>query len=157
MSKELMTERIMYSSSLNFEPLNIDYAATRKVVKKALEKYRMFLLSEKKEYHPRITSDFSFTPPTRTNQFHSSTESAAIANIDRERERSAYIETISNAVNRLELLERTLLIRRYLTKEDIYDFEIYPELGLGKTKYHSVKNQAMVNLALVLKIEVYKE
>lgn len=141
---------------IDIKPLNIDRKATKKTVETVLKKYRIFLLSEDIEKHPQITPSYSLVPPSKTNTFYSTTESAAIENVDRQRERSEYLTRILNAVNRLEYIERALLIQRYMTKEEVYDYEVYMELGLGKTKYNSVKNDAMIRLAIALNIEIYE-
>jgi ArpU family phage transcriptional regulator len=143
---------------IDIDPIEIDRSATKKAAQRALEKYQMFLLSSNEEWQPKITGNYSFeVPATRTNQIYSATENIAIENVDRQRERAEYISTIAKAVNRLKDLERAILISRYFTKTDVGDLEIYLDLGLGKTKYYSVKSQAMINLAMALNIEVYKE
>lgn len=145
------------NKKLEISPLNIDRKATKNEVKKVLEKYRLFLLAEEQERHPKITSEYSLVPPSKTNKFYSSTERAAIENVDRENERSEYITTISAAVNRLDFSERAILIQRYLTKGEVYDFEVYNDLGFSERKYYRLKNRAFNNLAFALKIEVYKD
>jgi ArpU family phage transcriptional regulator len=143
---------------LEFMLPEIDRDATKKAVEAALEKYRLFLLTLRLDQLPRVTQQYSLdVPPSNTNKFHSSTEEMAIRNADYERERSEYIKRVTLAVNRLSYWERAIIIRRYMTEEDVYDYEIYNELGMSERKYYRIKSRAFYKFAFALKIEVYKK
>lgn len=142
---------------LEFELSKIDRDKTKKKVEGALEKYRMMLLTQELELLPKVTQSFSLEMPSRTNQFHSSTENAAIGNADYEKERSEYIRRISMAVNRLGYKERAILIRRYMTEEDIFDYQVYSDLHMSERTYHRHKSNAFYKLAFALRLEVYEE
>ena len=64
----------------------VETKQTKKNVEKALEKYRIMLLTQELDRLPKVTQDFSIVPPAKTNKFYSSTEDAAVANADYERE-----------------------------------------------------------------------
>ena len=134
----------------------IDRAATKRAVEAALEKYRVYLLTLRLDEMPRVTQCYSLVPAP-SNQFRSSTESIAIRNVDYEREREEYIRRITSAVNRLSKWERAIIVRRYMSWEDVYDYEVYPELGMSERKYYRLKSRAFYKLAFALKIEVYRE
>ncbi|MBY6269489.1 ArpU family phage packaging/lysis transcriptional regulator [Parageobacillus thermoglucosidasius] len=142
---------------LEFVLPEIDRDATKKAVEAALEKYRIFLLTHSLDKLPKVTQQYSLVPPSNTNKFHSSTEEMAISNADYERERSEYIKRIAMAVNRLGYWERAILIRRYMTENDVYDYEIYNDFGMSERKYYRIKSRAFYKLAFALKIEVYKK
>jgi ArpU family phage transcriptional regulator len=143
---------------LEFMLPEIDRDATKKAVEAALERYRLFLLTLRLDQLPRVTQQYSLdVPPSNTNKFHSSTEEMAIRNADYERERSEYIKRITLAVNRLSYWERAIIIRRYMTEDDVYDYEIYNDLGMSERKYYRIKSRAFYKLAFALKIEVYKK
>lgn len=136
----------------------IDWKKTRKNAEKAIEKYRIYLLSIDAERIPKITASYSLVPPTNTNTFHSTTEEAAIHNVDYERERTAYIERFVKAVNRLAPKERQAIIMKYLGEEELFDYEVYNELGIGETYYYTKFKPKMLNkLAMALHIEAFKE
>lgn len=59
--------------------------------------------------------------------------------------------------NRLTFQERELIIRRYFSKEDIFDYQTYTELGYSESKYYRIKSDAFYKLAFILRIAVYKE
>jgi ArpU family phage transcriptional regulator len=80
-----------------------------------------------------------------------------IDKVDFERERDEYMEWIRRGVNRLSPRERELIIKRYLSNEEIYDYELYNEMGMSESKYYRIKSRAFYKLAFALKIEVYKK
>ncbi|MEN2465924.1 ArpU family phage packaging/lysis transcriptional regulator [Ornithinibacillus sp. JPR2-1] len=142
---------------MSFELATIDKVATRDAVEKELEKYRMYLLMDPEENEPKITSQFKLVSSTPSNQFHSSTEDTAIKRLDIERKRKEFIRRIQRAVNRLAYQERSLIIQRYLTGDEVYDYEVYNDLGFSESKYYRIKSRAFYKLALILRIEVYIE
>jgi ArpU family phage transcriptional regulator len=142
---------------LSFKLPEIDRGQTQQNVEDAFETYRMYLLTVPEERLPKVTATYSLVPPSNTNAFHSSTEQAVIDKVDKEREREEYIERIRKAVNRLTIREREAVIRKYFGEEELYDYEVYNELGMSETYYHQkFKPRIFYKLALILRIEVYK-
>ncbi len=135
----------------------INREETKLAVENALERYRIYMLTQPEDLQPKTTQQFSFIPLSNTNAFHSSTEQAAVQNVDREIERRNYIKKIQNAINRLGYLERAILILRYMDREEKYDYEVYNQLGMSERKYYRVKGTLFYNFAFALRIEVYKE
>jgi ArpU family phage transcriptional regulator len=134
-----------------------DGEKTKEAVEAALEKYRMYMLTVPDEFLPRVTQTYSLVPPSNTNAFHSSTESAAIKKVDFESERDEYMEKIRRAVNRLNKTERELIIKRYMSIDEPYDYEVYNEMGISESKFYRIREKAFYKLAFALRIEVYKE
>lgn len=61
-------------------------------------------------------------------------------------------------MNRLSPKEREALFIRYLGEVEAYDYEVYNQLGMSESYYHSkYKPRIFYKLALALKIEVYKK
>lgn len=142
---------------MTFNLPEIDREATKRIVETTLENYRMYLLMDPEDMQPKVTSSFKLTPPTNTNKFHSTTEDVAIKRIEMDIKRRRVIRSIERAVNRLNYEERTAIIKRYLTDEDVFDYEVYNELGYSERKYYRIKSRAFYKLAFILRIEVYKE
>jgi ArpU family phage transcriptional regulator len=134
----------------------IDREKTKSAVEEKLEKYRLCLLSLPEEKTPKVTASYSLVPPTNTNGFHSSTEEAAIHKVDQDKERESYIEWIRKGINKLKFKEREIIVKRYLNDEELYDYEIYNQLGMSERKYYRLKARAFYSLAFALKIEVYQ-
>lgn len=135
----------------------IDRTGTRKAVESSLERYQMYLLMDPEDNEPNITSELKLVPVAPSNQFHSSTEDAALRKIDQEIKKAEYIKKIQKAVNRLSYSERAVMINRYLIEDEVYDYEIYNKLGFSETKYYRIKARAFYKLAFILRIEVYEE
>ncbi|MGM7683528.1 ArpU family phage packaging/lysis transcriptional regulator [Cytobacillus sp. Hm23] len=133
----------------------IDAAATKDKVEEAFEKYRRFILSVPEEYLPKVTASYSLVPPSQTNEFHSSTEDAAISKVDFEIEKDEHITKVQRAVNRLSYQERAVIIKSCMTEEDVCDYVVFNEIGLSERTFYRIKKRAYYKLALALRIEVY--
>ncbi|WP_141527152.1 ArpU family phage packaging/lysis transcriptional regulator [Bacillus cereus] len=133
----------------------IDERATVKQSLRALEKYRMLMLSVDDEYLPKVTATYSLTPPSNTNEFHSSTENV-IEFVDRERERDTYMSLLRKGINRIPVESRELIVKKYMGRDELYDFEVYNQMGISKPHFDRKKRKALINLACSLKIEVYQ-
>ncbi|WJP98447.1 ArpU family phage packaging/lysis transcriptional regulator [Macrococcus bovicus] len=143
---------------VNESTVEIDISATRKEVIKLLKKYKRMLHLTAVRCMPSITSNFDYLPADSSKTLNS-LESAAHRNIQKEKlleERDKLTEMINEAVNHLPPDERYIVVKKYLSEENEIDYNIYTDLGVGKTKYHEIKNQAMTMLAFYLGIEVYK-
>jgi ArpU family phage transcriptional regulator len=143
------------SQQLSFVLPEIDRVQTKERIEGLLEEYRMLLLQVELEYLPKVTAGFSLVPPSNTNVFHSSTEDSAIKNVDYQKRREKFLLRIQRAVNRLAYQERGVMIKRYMQQEELYDYEVYNELGMSERKYYRIKSRAFYKLALALKEEVY--
>ena len=143
------------SKQLTFMLPEIDREKTKEKVEQVLEKYRMFLLSVPEEKLPKITANYSLTPPAFTNEFHSPTESAAIDKVDLEKAKEKHIEWVRKAINKLNFKEREMIIKRYLSDEEMYDYQVYNQMGMSERKFYRFKARTFYKLAFALKIEVY--
>ena len=142
---------------MSFVLPEIDRKATQEAVEGAIEKYRFYLMSVPEEKLPQVTPKYTLELPVFSNQFHSSTESIAIERVDEERRRVEYVEFFRRAVNRLNKKEREAFILRYLGEDELYDYEVYNELGMSESYYHQkFKPRIFYKLAFALKIEVLK-
>ncbi|MFD3445587.1 ArpU family phage packaging/lysis transcriptional regulator [Microbacteriaceae bacterium 4G12] len=83
----------MKEAVLNLDMKELDGITSAKKAMRALRKYHMYMLTVDDEYLPKVTPTYSLTPPSCTNQFHSSTEKV-IKFIDREREKEQYMTNI---------------------------------------------------------------
>lgn len=144
-------------SQLAFILPKIDREATKAAVEMTLEKYRIYLLMEPEDKLPKITQTFSLIPPTNTNGFHSSTEDAAIQNVDNKNYRENFLIKVQKAVNRLNRREREIIVKRYMDPEEHFDYQVYNDLGHSERHYHRIKARAFYTLALILRIEVYDQ
>ncbi|MGD7021763.1 ArpU family phage packaging/lysis transcriptional regulator [Rossellomorea vietnamensis] len=134
----------------------IDREKTKAAVESALEKYRFYLLTVPEDKLPKVTASYSLVPPSFSNEFHSSTEQAVMDRIELEIAKSKHIEWVLRGVNRLSKVEREIIYKRYLEDEEIFDYEIYNEIGISERRYYRLKARIFYKLAFLLKIEEYK-
>jgi ArpU family phage transcriptional regulator len=143
---------------LQFKLPEIDRKETQLNVEEAIETYRMYLFTIPDERLPKVTATYSLIPPSNTNGFHSTTEDIAIERADGEKLRDEYVERFRKAINRLSPKEREAVILRYLGDEELFDYEVYNQLGMSESYYHQkFKPRIFYKLALALRIEVYKK
>ncbi|UAL46820.1 ArpU family transcriptional regulator [Sutcliffiella horikoshii] len=140
---------------LSFLMLELDSEKTKEEVEKTLGDYRLMMLTQPEEQLPKITPQYSLTPPTNTNEISSPTEDFVIRKVDREKAIQDFIQKVQKAVNRLCFIERAIIIKAYLDVEKKYHYEVYNDLGLSERHYNRLKSRAIYNLALALKVEVY--
>lgn len=143
------------AKQLTFMLPEIDREKTKAAVESALEKYRFYLLMVPEDKLPKVTATYSLVPPSFSNEFHSSTEQAAIDRVDLEIARNKHIEWVLRGINRLGKMEREVIYRRYLEDEEIFDYEIYNEMGMSERRYYRLKSRIFYKLAFILKIEEY--
>lgn len=141
---------------LQFNLPEIDREQTKVAVEKALGTYRLYSLQVSLDRLPSITASYSLAPAS-SNLPSSSTEQAAIANVDYEQKRIKYINWIASAVNRLSKTERIMIYKRYIQENELFDYQIFAELNMSERNYYRLKSRLFYKLAFALKIEVYKE
>ncbi|UQZ46100.1 DUF1492 domain-containing protein [Bacillus sp. PK3-037] len=135
----------------------IDEEATKLKAEKLLDQYRLYLLQVPDDFLPKVTPTYSIVPPSITNEFHSSTEDAALKRLDWEIQRDKFLKRIQRAVNRLSQRERQIIVMLYMQPEEMYDYEVYAEMDLSQSSYYRVKAKALYRLAFALREEVYKD
>lgn len=135
----------------------IDEEATKLKAEKLLDQYRLYLLQVPDDFLPKVTPTYSIVPPSITNEFHSSTEEAALKRLDWEIQRDKFLKRIQRAVNRLSQRERQIIVMLYMQPEEMYDYEVYAEMDLSQRSYYRVKAKALYRLAFALREEVYKD
>lgn len=140
---------------LQFNLPEIDRDATKLAVEKALEMYRYYSLQVSLNRLPSITASYSLAPAAG-NLPSSSTEQAALDNVEHEEKRMKYMNWIVSAVNRMTKTERRIIYQCYLLDEEMFDYEIYREMNMSERNYYRVKSRLFYKLAFALKIEVYK-
>ncbi|MGG1345996.1 ArpU family phage packaging/lysis transcriptional regulator, partial [Bacillus subtilis] len=133
----------------------INEQVTKLKVEKLLDQYRLYLLQVPDDSLPKITPTYSIVPPSITNEFYSSTEENAIKRLDWEIERNRFLKRIQKAVNRLSLKERQVIVMLYMQQDEMYDYEVYAEMGLSQRSFYRVKAKALYRLAFALREEVY--
>jgi ArpU family phage transcriptional regulator len=147
----------MLAKQLTFMLPEIDRDKTKAAVESALEKYRFYLLMVPEDKLPKITATYSLVPPSFSNEFHSSTEKAVMDRIELDIARNKHIEWVLRGVNRLSKMEREIIYKRYLEDDEVFDYEIYNEIGMSERRYYRLKARIFYKLAFILRVEEYKK
>ncbi|ARQ04384.1 hypothetical protein CA207_11330 [Macrococcoides caseolyticum] len=145
--------------TLLLEIKNLDFIKTRKNVYKLFNKYNRLLCLMPVRSYPSVTQSFSLEPPTTVKNLNK-IELSVSKNIEREQmmlERQQLMDNLHNAIDNLKPDEKYIIVNKYLQEERGIDIDIYTELGIGKTKYYEIKNDAIIRLAFYLGIEEYSE
>lgn len=145
--------------TLLLEIKNLDFIKTRKNVYKLFNKYNRLLCLMPVRSYPSVTQSFSLEPPTTLMDLNK-IESSVAKNIEREQmmiERQQLMDKMHNAIDNLKPDEKYIIVNKYLQEERGIDIDIYTELGIGKTKYYEIKNDAIIRLAFYLGLEEYSE
>lgn len=140
---------------MEFALQTIDREATKHAVEQALEKYRMYSLQMSLDKLPSVTANYSLMPSGKGTA-NSAVEGAALANVAYETKRESFLDWIVKAVNRLNPRERSIIIMRYLSDGEMFDYEVYAELNMSERQYYRIKSRVFYKLAFALKIEVYE-
>ncbi|GGA98677.1 ArpU family transcriptional regulator [Macrococcus hajekii] len=138
--------------------ISIDKKATKRNVIEALKKYNRLLRLQMVRTMPKVTQSFQFIPPSTAKSLNT-IENSVYKNIEREKllkDRDEYISTIHEAVEKLDGDNRYIIVNRYISDDETDDYTIYSDLGVGRTKYYKLKQEAFIQLAFFLGIEVYK-
>ena len=135
---------------------DIDGKRTKREVEKVLSDFRSYSLQESLGQLPSITAKYTLIPPAG-GYTGSSTETAAVNNVDYEINRRKLMDKVIEAVNRLSEKERSIITMRFFGEEELFDYEVYDELGYSHRTYYRIKQSAFYKLALALRIVVYKE
>lgn len=133
----------------------IDNKATLEAIENLLREYRTCLLMVPDVYLPKITANYTLEMPNYSNVKQSSTENAAIKNVDEGIYREKFIKRVVNGLKKLNFLERQLITLAYLTIEPHYNYEIYRKLNISEAKFYRTRTRALYKLALATGEEVY--
>ncbi|MCE4957703.1 ArpU family phage packaging/lysis transcriptional regulator [Macrococcoides caseolyticum] len=145
--------------TLLLEIKNLDFIKTRKNVYKLFNKYNRLLSLMPIRSYPSVTQSFSLAPPSTVMDLNK-IELSVSKNIEREQmmlERQQLMDKLHNAIDNLKPDEKYIIVNKYLQEERGIDIDIYTELGIGKTKYYEIKNDAIIRLAFYLGLEEYSE
>lgn len=135
----------------------IDFDRTKSVVLKYIDEYNFLLALKPIRNEPSVTQGFSFIPPA-TDRTLNTIESAADKNLKRQalmKKRERVMDEFTKVIETLPATYRYIIVKIYLN--GCSDTEVYLDLNISKTNYYKVKKEAIVQLAIYLGIEVYKD
>lgn len=131
----------------------LDRRKTQAAVEAALEKYRIYKTIAFEEREVQVTASYTERFHGGVNVTSDSTARTAIFNVDVQRARQAYCETMDHIVSRLSEKERVLVTERYMKDDDVFDYKIYNHVfdpPVSKDTYTKIRTRAFYKMALAL-------
>ena len=142
--------RCKYLESIHlFDYPELDYKATKREVIKVIGRYKNALNKLYLKSEPRITPQYTIVPPSFTNEFHSSTEDAALWSDTVGKKFKDYVERVNAAVNRV-------VIYRSLIQEQS-DVLIGSEMNYSEFTIRDIRMEGIKQLAYALGVDVYQD
>lgn len=137
--------------------MEIDMSATRRNVEEKLETARIYKHIGFMRRAVRTTAGGEPRYHGNTNTVSNATAQTAVWNVDNEERMRLAYEDVEQAIGRLPDIQQQILRQRYLNSLDgELDYNVCCEVHLSERTYRRVKVKAIINLALALRLEVWK-
>ena len=135
----------------------IDKKKSKKNVTDFLKIYKEILYTFPLINEPDLNEKYQFIQPRTVNEYKSIDKQQ----VQEEREkilsdRDTVLNQVHNAIDKLLPDERYIIVTRYIKGNYKDDFNIYSDLGIGRTNYYKIKDRALIRMSLMLDLEVYK-
>jgi ArpU family phage transcriptional regulator len=142
---------------LSFLSPELDLKRTQEAVETALEKYRLYKLTDFEPREAAITPGYNERFHGNTNVTSDQTASVGIYNVDAPNMQRQYCERLERVVRRLSHKERTIIEERYMKDDYVRDIEVYARIMPMDIKtYMKYRRSAFYKLAFALEITVTK-
>lgn len=133
--------------------VEIDYKRTLNNVILSTEKYMEYKTQLELKGNQSITSHFSHSSSRSNKLYSSNIERTALFNLSNKF--IAYVELFENSLKELEETEREIIIRYFM--QGYSGNEIASVLGVSISQLNRLKKNAIINFALLLDCESYKD
>ncbi|RAI82540.1 hypothetical protein BFS35_002300 [Macrococcoides goetzii] len=135
----------------------IDKKKSKKNVTDFLKIYKEILYTFPLINEPDLNEKYQFIQPRTVNEYVSIDKQQV--HDEREKilsDRDTILNQVHNAIDNLLPDERYIIVTRYIKGNYKDDFNIYSDLGIGRTNYYKIKDRALIRMALILELEIYK-
>lgn len=95
-----------------------------------MNQYKIFALRLDDEELPVITNDFKISNICKSDNF---------------------VREFQQAINLLNDRDREIIIKAYLSQDELLDYEVYDQMGLVPSTYYRYKKRAIRNLSFALR------
>ncbi|MDF2923167.1 MAG: hypothetical protein K0R57_2081 [Paenibacillaceae bacterium] len=137
--------------------MEINLDITRRNVEEKLETARIYKHLGSMRREARTTANPAPRYHGNTNMIHNPTEKTAVWNITNEEWMKEAYEDVEQAMKSLPDIQQEIIRLRYLNSLDgELDYNVCNEVHLSERTYRRVKVKAIINLALALRLEVWK-
>ena len=148
--------RCKYLESIHlFDYPELNYKATKKEVMKVIARYKNALNKLYLKSEPRITPQYTIVPPSFTNEFHSSTEDAALWSDTEGKKFKDSVERVNVALNSIPSVNRVVIYRSLIKEQS--DVLIGSEMNYSEFTIRDIRMEGIRLLAYALGVDVYKD
>lgn len=146
--------RCKYLESIElFDYPELNYIKTKQAVMKVISRYKTALNKLYLKSMPSITPHYTIVPPTFTNQFHSSTEDAALYSDTVGKKFKDYVDRVNTALNSIPATNRIVIYKSLILEQS--DVKIGNELNYSEFTIRDLRMEGITQLAYALGIDVY--
>ena len=146
--------RCKYLESIElFDYPELNYKATKRAVMKVIWRYKNALNKLYLKSEPRLTPQYTITPPSFTNEFHSSTEDAALWGDTVGKKFKDYVNRVDEALNSIPATNRIVIYRSLIQEQS--DIKIGSELNYSEFTIRDLRTEGIKQLAYALGVDVY--
>lgn len=146
--------RCHYLESIElFDYPELNYKATKRAVMKVIWRYKNALNKLYLKSEPRLTPQYTITPPSFTNEFHSSTEDAALWGDTVGKKFKDYVNRVDEALNSIPATNRIVIYRSLIQEQS--DVKIGSELNYSEFTIRDLRTEGIKQLAYALGVDVY--
>lgn len=141
------------------QPSDLDMRRTAKNIEMLVTAYKREAVKAGLRASPKVTPSYSIMPPSFGNDFHSSTETAALDNIEKFEKVDYFVSKINQGLQRIDCVldpdrrarRRVIFVDKFVSGNS--KVEILDKLKIEHTTYHIELNMAIVHFACELGIE----
>lgn len=144
----------------DIQPDDLNMRATKRNVMRLFNVYKDEVAKAGGRTETKVTPSYSIMPPSFSNEFHSSVETAAIDNVEKMKEVNYFYEKIQLGLNSIKCdidadrkgRRKRMLVMLYFENETPQ--KIMEKLAIEKTTYHEDMNMAVTQFTYALGLHV---
>lgn len=144
----------------DIQPDDLNMRATKRNVMRLFNVYKDEIAKAGGRTETKVTPSYSIMPPSFSNEFHSSVETAALDNVEKMKEVNYFYEKIQLGLNSIKCdidadrkgRRKRMLVMLYFENETPQ--KIMEKLAIEKTTYHEDMNMAVTQFTYALGLHV---
>ena len=136
-----------------FEIPELDYQQTRLRVNLVMKRYELALMRIESKVHPKITQTFTLEMTNFNGGKHSSTEEAALYEVEGKCKDRKFVQEVTDVINRMNVEYREIFSLSYI--ENLTNGEIARKMNMSESSLNLKKRIAIELFAYGMGIEVY--
>lgn len=145
------------------QPNDVNMGATKEAIRLLITAFKTEKELAGDKESPQVTASYSILPPSFGNEFHSSTESAALDNVENFEKACYFRDIINQGLNKIDCVidpvrktrRRTIFVESYILGKRPED--IMERHAIEKTTYYEDYKMATIHFAIELGLLVKRK